>query len=91
MAVAVFSCVGRGDGVYAGGEDGGCEARAADEALGGRVPFVGAYLNGEIGPHVRNGYVGWAFAGCDGVAGGRVLQQDPAEGQGYTSMYAAIG
>ncbi len=25
------------------------------------MPFVGAFCNGELGPFVRSGYVGWCF------------------------------
>ncbi|GLI61526.1 hypothetical protein VaNZ11_003907 [Volvox africanus] len=58
VAMVVFSCTGRGREIFGDTE---CEARIADQVLQKRVPFVGAYCNGELGPHVRHGYVGWSF------------------------------
>ncbi|EFJ43558.1 hypothetical protein VOLCADRAFT_106819 [Volvox carteri f. nagariensis] len=71
VAMAVFSCTGRGGSIF--GEDSAeCEAGIADQVLQQGVPFVGAYCNGELGPYVRNGYVGWFFNPLRGpVRGGK--------------------
>lgn len=49
------------------------------------VPFVGAYMNGELGPHIRNGYSGWAMTPSvlyalrnEGPAGSGSQGQQPA-------------
>ncbi|KAG2502247.1 hypothetical protein HYH03_000733 [Edaphochlamys debaryana] len=60
VALAVFSCTGRGRAIF-GEASAECEARIADEVLGRGTPFVGAFCNGELGPAVRAGYAGWAF------------------------------
>ncbi len=107
VALAVFSCTGRGKEVFK--SDSSNEAEMADAALGGELPFVGAYVNGEIGPKIRNHYVGWALAGQASVVARRQRdQQQPGGGcvsltaenfgrvpcyraQGGTSMYSLVG
>ncbi|GIM15723.1 hypothetical protein Vretimale_18463 [Volvox reticuliferus] len=60
VAMVVFSCTARGRKLF-GDASAECEARIADEVLHKEVPFVGAYCNGELGPHVRHEYAGWFF------------------------------
>lgn len=88
-ALAVCSCTGRGQQLYmpAGslasfGDV--CEAAIIDRVAARSVPFAGVYVSGELGPEVQNQCVGWA------QPGGQVPLQ-PAEMQGYTSMFAAWG
>ena len=106
-ALAVFSCTGRGESVFVGpgvdADGGDCEARVIDEALAGEMPFIGAYCNGEIGPHVCCGYAGWSRA-AGGIAqedkgsAGRSLGGDPlnvfprskATSLGYTTVLSGI-
>jgi hypothetical protein len=58
--LAVFSCTGRGAGMHGAPA---AEARLIDEVLARRVPFAGAYVNGEMGPIAKGGYCGWAASG----------------------------
>eukprot|EP00198_Chlamydomonas_reinhardtii_P008713 XP_001698050.1 predicted protein [Chlamydomonas reinhardtii] len=50
-------CTGRGRAIF-GEANAENEARIADER---GVPFLGGYMNGELGPYVRHGYAGWFF------------------------------
>lgn len=58
------------------------------------VPFVGAFCNGEIGPRIRAGYVGWSFteqaAACLDSAQPRPARDSVAL-QSYTSVYSVLG
>ncbi|KAG2439657.1 hypothetical protein HXX76_005007 [Chlamydomonas incerta] len=60
VALCVFSCTGRGRAIF-GEANAENEARIADEVLQRGVPFLGGYMNGELGPYVRHGYAGWFF------------------------------
>uniref|UniRef100_A0A7R9V599 FIST C-domain domain-containing protein n=1 Tax=Chlamydomonas euryale TaxID=1486919 RepID=A0A7R9V599_9CHLO len=92
-ALAVFSCTGRGRAsVFADADDddaAACEAFLADNALNSEVPIVGAFCNGEIGPHVMGGYAGWAFSGCAPVGGG--IGQGGSNGSGGACGGAGAG
>ncbi|KAF8072615.1 hypothetical protein HT031_000275 [Scenedesmus sp. PABB004] len=78
-AVVAFSCTGRGQALYC--EDGSAatsfgavtEAKIIDQAFSQAAPFVGAYVDGELGPALRALHLGGAA--------------DPPEVQGYTSMF----
>lgn len=69
-AVIAFSCTGRGLGIYGAP---GQEAALLDEATGGAMPLAGMYCEGEIGPLIRNGYVGWAATSRVASGGGGLL------------------
>lgn len=88
QGVAVCCCTGRGQSLYAGGDDPAAfgevtEAQMVDSVGGRGVPFVGVYVSGELGPEVRHMCSGWSKTECGGVG--------VAEMQGFTSMYAGWG
>lgn len=89
--VAVCCCTGRGQALYAEGAEGASlfgavsEAQIVDAAGRAGLPFVGAYVSGELGPEVRHMCSGWFKR--DGVSGA----VQPAEMQGFTSIFAGWG
>jgi hypothetical protein len=90
--VAVCSCTGRGQALYADGAEAPAtafgavsEAQIVDAVGRAGLPFVGAYVSGELGPEVRHMCSGWFKR--DGRTGG----VDAAEMQGFTSIFAGWG
>lgn len=89
QALAATCCTGRGRELYAPeAEDDPMwqenrEASIIDAVGCGRVPYVGAYVAGELGPEVRHMCTGW-FKPRQGVL-------SVAEMQGFTTMLAAWG
>lgn len=89
--VAVCCCTGRGQALYAEGAEGTSafgavsEAQIVDAVGRAGLPFVGAYVSGELGPEVRHMCSGWFKR--DGLSWG----VEPAEMQGFTSIFAGWG
>lgn len=90
--VAVCSCTGRGQALYADGAEAPatafgavCEAQIVDAVGRAGLPFAGAYVSGELGPEVRHMCSGWF------KRDGRTVGVDAAEMQGFTSIFAGWG
>jgi hypothetical protein len=65
-----------------------------------QVPFAGCFLDGEVGPLLRNAWSGWAHSasGCSSAAAAveqplppGVQRLDHSCLQSYTSVFAALG
>ncbi len=46
-----------------------CICRVPQQVLERRIPLVGVFLNGEIGPAIKGGYVGWVSSEATEAAG----------------------
>ncbi|KAL6759388.1 hypothetical protein V8C86DRAFT_2574598 [Haematococcus lacustris] len=79
VGAAVFSCNGRGRSIFGAGSN-QSEALILDEVMTRELPFVGAYLAGELGPYIRHGYAGWAFTPAALAALQRTAARELASG-----------
>ncbi|WIA08540.1 hypothetical protein OEZ85_007972 [Tetradesmus obliquus] len=95
MGQAVFSCTARGRELYNRDDDDDVEgdeteghqaglhadgeAALVDAAMQQGCPFVGVYCDGELGPPVQHGCLGWAEEGVSSIS------------TGFTSMFAVFG
>ena len=91
-AMCLFSCTGRGKNIIIsenGESKGVSEAAIADSCCDGNVPIIGCFLNGEIGPKIQAGFMGWASSESS-VSLPEALGAS-SEMQGWTTMYCCIG